>query len=68
MQLEKLQHSGRNGSVKSIQPRWTEQYKKCVQYDFKCNSVYNDARCFSCVAFLLKEGFKYRNDEVSGKR
>ena len=35
---DELQRKGRNGSVKSIPLRWTGQYKKGVQYDFKSTS------------------------------
>ena len=31
-----LQCKGQNGAV---QFRWMEQYKKCVQYNFKCTQI-----------------------------
>ena len=34
-------HKGRNSVVKSSQLSWGEQYKKCVQYDFKFTSDYS---------------------------
>ena len=33
---------GRNSAVQSIHLRWTGQYKKCVQYNFKCTSDNSD--------------------------
>ena len=40
--LRGLRHKGRISAAQSSQSRWTGQYKKCVQYDFKFTSIHSD--------------------------
>ena len=40
MQYSPERHKGRISAVQSRQSKWTGQYKKCVQYDFKFTSIY----------------------------
>ena len=46
---------GRNSGVKYSQLSWAGQYKKCVQYAFKCTSVYSDMYPYEWTGTRLKK-------------
>ena len=39
----KTRHKGRNSAAQAVEPNWTRQHKKCVQYNFKFIPVYSES-------------------------